>query len=80
MDGMNDDNEKLHDETEEIRAETAADSPELQEHDGLTELQKQLALRGSYARPMNAADTVRFIHGEQQQWKPVLDQMATKTN
>lgn len=44
------------------------------------ELQKQLALRGSYPRPMNAADTMRFIHGEQQQWKPVLDRMATKTN
>ena len=42
MDGMNDDNDKLHDEAEEIRAETAAAAPELQEHDQLAELQKQL--------------------------------------
>jgi molecular chaperone GrpE len=42
MDGMIDDNDKLHDEAEEIRAETAADAPELQEHDQLVELNKQL--------------------------------------
>jgi molecular chaperone GrpE len=42
MDGMNDENENLHEEAEEIRAETAAASPELQEHDQITELQKQL--------------------------------------
>jgi molecular chaperone GrpE len=33
---------KLHDEAEEIRNETAEDSPELKEHDGLAELQQQL--------------------------------------
>lgn len=33
---------KLHDEAEEIRAETAADSPELQEHDRLAELEAKL--------------------------------------
>ena len=49
MDGMNDDNEKLHDESEEIRAETAAGSPELQEHDALTELQRQLEESNSKA-------------------------------
>ena len=49
MDGMNDDNEKLHDESEEIRAETAAGSPELQEHDALTELQRQLEESNSRA-------------------------------
>src|SRR5687768_6344808 len=42
MDGMNDKDEKLHDEAEEIRAETAADAPELAEHDQLAELQMQL--------------------------------------
>jgi molecular chaperone GrpE len=42
MDGMNDENDKLHDEAEEIRSETAAGSPELQEHDQLAALQKQL--------------------------------------
>jgi molecular chaperone GrpE len=35
--------EKLHDEAEDIRAETAEDSPELQEHDQIAELQNQLA-------------------------------------
>ena len=33
---------KLHDEAEEIRNETAEDSPELREHDGVAELQRQL--------------------------------------
>ena len=42
MDGMNDENDKLHDEAEEIRSETAADAPELQEHDQLADVQKQL--------------------------------------
>jgi molecular chaperone GrpE len=42
MDGMNDENDKLHDEAEEIRSETAAEAPELREHDQLAELQKQL--------------------------------------
>jgi len=35
--------EKLHEEVEEIRAETAEDSPELQEHDEVAELREQLA-------------------------------------
>ena len=35
--------ENLHDEAEEIRKETAADSPELQEHDKVAELEAQLA-------------------------------------
>ena len=33
---------KLHDEAEEIRNETAEDAPELQEHDRVAELEKQL--------------------------------------
>ncbi|MGN6588910.1 MAG: nucleotide exchange factor GrpE [Sphingomicrobium sp.] len=33
---------KLHDEAEEIRNDTAEDSPELQEHDRVTELEQQL--------------------------------------
>jgi len=37
------DDETLHDEAEEIRKETAADSPELQEHDKVAELEAQLA-------------------------------------
>ena len=39
---MNDKDEKLEDEAEEIRAETAAEAPELAEHDRLAELQRQL--------------------------------------
>ena len=35
-------NDKLHDEAEEIRKETAEDSPEVAEHDHVTELEKQL--------------------------------------
>ena len=35
--------EKLHEEAEEIRKETAEDAPELQEHDRVTELEDQLA-------------------------------------
>ena len=37
------DDEHLHDEAEDIRKETAADSPELQEHDKVAELEAQLA-------------------------------------
>ncbi|MCL6682967.1 nucleotide exchange factor GrpE [Sphingomonas alba] len=46
---MNDENDKLHDEAEEIRSGTAADSPELQEHDQLAALQKQLEEANSKA-------------------------------
>lgn len=42
MDGMNDKKDTLQDEAEEIRAETAAEAPELAEHDQLADLQKQL--------------------------------------
>jgi molecular chaperone GrpE len=38
---MNEQN--LHDEADEIRAETAADAPELKEHDRLAEIEQQLA-------------------------------------
>ena len=39
---MIDDNDRLHDEAEEIRRETAEDAPELAEHDRVAELEKQL--------------------------------------
>lgn len=39
---MMDDEDNLHDEAEELREETAEDSPELAEHDQLEELQKAL--------------------------------------
>jgi len=49
MDGMTDKTNKLHDEAEVIRAETAAEAPELKEHDQLAELQKQLEEANSKA-------------------------------
>jgi len=36
------DDEDLHDEAEEIRAKTAKDAPEVEEHDHVAELEKQL--------------------------------------
>ncbi|MEO5772886.1 MAG: nucleotide exchange factor GrpE [Sphingomicrobium sp.] len=45
---MNED-QKLHDEAEEIRKETAEGAPELQEHDRVAELEKQLEEANSKA-------------------------------
>ncbi len=39
---MNEENDKLRDEVEEIRAETAAEAPELAEHDRVSELEQEL--------------------------------------
>ena len=39
---MIDDNDKLHDEAEDIRRETAEAAPELAEHDRVAELERQL--------------------------------------
>jgi len=41
------------------------------------ELQKQFASRGSYARAMSPAEVTAFIHGEQRQWDPVLQRLAS---
>ena len=43
------DDEKLHEEAEDIRKETAADAPELAEHDRIAELEAQLAEANSKA-------------------------------
>ena len=43
------DDDKLHDEADEVRAQTAEDSPELQEHDLIGALQDQLAEANSKA-------------------------------
>ena len=48
MDGMKDE-EQLHEEAEEIRKETAADAPELAEHDRIAELEKLLEEANSKA-------------------------------
>ncbi|MEP7315194.1 MAG: nucleotide exchange factor GrpE [Sphingomicrobium sp.] len=42
MDAMTEENENYHDDAEEIRNETAADSPELAEHDRVAELETLL--------------------------------------
>ena len=39
---MNDNENDFHDEAEELRAATAADAPELAEHDRLAELERAL--------------------------------------
>jgi molecular chaperone GrpE len=43
------DEDQLHEQAEELRKETAEDSPELQEHDQLAELQRQLEEANSKA-------------------------------
>jgi molecular chaperone GrpE len=50
---MNDEQEKLQDEAEEIRKETAEGSPELQEHDRIAELEK--ALEEAHSKALYAA-------------------------
>lgn len=49
MDGMNDDKDNLQDEAQDIRAETAAEAPELQEHDRVAELERQIEEANSKA-------------------------------
>src|SRR5215831_7722152 len=41
-------------------------------------LAAQLAGRGSYPRPMSPAEVTAFIHDQQHQWGPVLQQLAAK--
>ncbi len=66
---MTEDEDKLHDEAEELRKETAADAPELAEHDRLAELEAQLEEANSKA--LYAAAEVqnvrRRLEGEKQQ-------------
>jgi molecular chaperone GrpE len=65
---MNED-EKLHEEAEEIRKETAEGAPELQEHDRVAELEKQLEEANSKAL-YAAAETQnvrRRLEAEKQQ-------------
>jgi tripartite-type tricarboxylate transporter receptor subunit TctC len=42
------------------------------------EVQAVLAKRGSYTRPMSAAETLAFIRAEQKQWEPVFRQLNLK--
>jgi len=66
---MTQDEDKLHEEAEELRKQTAEDAPELAEHDRLAELEKQLDEANSKA--LYAAAEVqnvrRRLEGEKQQ-------------
>lgn len=66
---MTEDENKLHEEAEELRKETAEESPELAEHDRLAELEAQLEEANSKA--LYAAAEVqnvrRRLEGEKQQ-------------
>jgi hypothetical protein len=39
-------------------------------------IKTKLETTGNYPRPMTATELLTFIHGEQQMWKPVLEQVA----
>lgn len=43
---------------------------------GEPEVQKKLAVTGSYARPMSPAEVMAFIQADQQMWKPILERIA----
>jgi molecular chaperone GrpE len=59
--------EKLHDEAEEIRKETAEDSPELQEHDRVAELEQQL--EEANAKTLYAAAEIQNVRRRLEQEK-----------
>jgi tripartite-type tricarboxylate transporter receptor subunit TctC len=40
------------------------------------ELETKLAKLGSYTNPMSVAETMAFVHQQQQTWQPVLDDIA----
>ena len=56
------DDEKLHEEAEEIRRETAQGAPELAEHDRLAELEKALEEANSKALYAAAETHKREVH------------------
>ncbi len=43
---------------------------------GESEVQKKLAVTGSYVRPMSPAEVMAFIQADQQMWKPILERIA----
>jgi tripartite-type tricarboxylate transporter receptor subunit TctC len=43
---------------------------------GETEVQKKLAVTGSYVRPMSPGEVMAFIQADQQMWKPILERIA----
>jgi len=59
--------EKLHDEAEALRKETAEDAPELQEHDRIAELENQLA--EANAKTLYAAAEIQNVRRRLEQEK-----------
>jgi tripartite-type tricarboxylate transporter receptor subunit TctC len=43
---------------------------------GETDVQKKLAVTGSYVRPMSPGEVMAFIKADQQMWKPILERIA----
>ena len=42
------------------------------------DVQRRLALTGTYVRPMSPAEVLAFIQAEQEMWKPILEKIATE--
>lgn len=42
------------------------------------EIKDKLAARGAYVRPMTPPEVLAFVKGEQTQWKPVLEKLASQ--
>ena len=64
---MNENENELHDEAEEIRAETAEEAPELQEHDRIAELEAQL--EEAHQKTLYAAAEVQNVRRRLEQEK-----------
>jgi tripartite-type tricarboxylate transporter receptor subunit TctC len=43
---------------------------------GESDVQRRLAVTGSYVRPMTPAEVMAFIAADQQMWRPILEQIA----
>ena len=44
------------------------------------EFQQKIGTRGSYSRAMSPAEAISFVQAEQRKWRPVLGQIAAKSN
>jgi tripartite-type tricarboxylate transporter receptor subunit TctC len=42
-----------------------------------SDVQKKIATRGSYTRPMSPGETLEFVQSEQRMWQPAVSKMAT---
>ncbi len=74
---MNDDEQRLQDEAEEIRRETAEKAPELQEHDRVAELEK--ALEEAHSKALYAAAETQNVRRRLEAEKQQAANYATTT-